>query len=313
MTIMLRDALEETMGGWKQAVPEPWRPVFCNVVLDAKGVPARLNHYPWMPIFPVFKDHKTRKVFQAYETRERKEPNLIGVPYFAHTFRALLVPPDKVKVVIVGQDPYPDITDATGLSFEQGNLADWIKDAHRVAGSLKPILKTAAAAKTGDDSYRAGIKYNDCGWDRIVSDLKQGHLKVLSPNKLFPHYQNQGILWLNTTLTISLFWTPSRDDQAYQKAHSAYWEPFVTALFNHLVSRSDNRHVVFGLWGSWAKNFQTPIRRMAKKAGKTKNVRFVTAGHPVTPAFLKRKKNVFVEINEHLKSLGEKPINWLPA
>ena len=81
MAIRLRDALEETMGGWKQAVSEPWRPVFDNVSLDVRGVLAGLNHYPWMPIFPVFKDHKTRKVFQADETRERNETNFIGVPY----------------------------------------------------------------------------------------------------------------------------------------------------------------------------------------------------------------------------------------
>ena len=32
-------------------------------------------------------------------------------------FRALSTPPDSVKVVLVGQDPYPNLSDACGLSF----------------------------------------------------------------------------------------------------------------------------------------------------------------------------------------------------
>jgi uracil-DNA glycosylase len=32
-------------------------------------------------------------------------------------FRALEIPPSQVRVVIVGQDPYPNISDAIGLSF----------------------------------------------------------------------------------------------------------------------------------------------------------------------------------------------------
>lgn len=32
-------------------------------------------------------------------------------------FRALEIPPDEVKVIIIGQDPYPNAQDACGLSF----------------------------------------------------------------------------------------------------------------------------------------------------------------------------------------------------
>lgn len=32
-------------------------------------------------------------------------------------FRALMTPPEQVKVVLVGQDPYPNISDACGLAF----------------------------------------------------------------------------------------------------------------------------------------------------------------------------------------------------
>lgn len=39
------------------------------------------------------------------------------LPDKKHLFRALELKPDQVKVIIVGQDPYPNISDAIGLSF----------------------------------------------------------------------------------------------------------------------------------------------------------------------------------------------------
>lgn len=38
-------------------------------------------------------------------------------PEFQNIFRAFQIKPDEVKVVIVGQDPYPNSEDATGLAF----------------------------------------------------------------------------------------------------------------------------------------------------------------------------------------------------
>jgi uracil-DNA glycosylase len=39
------------------------------------------------------------------------------LPDKKHLFRALEIKPELVKVIIVGQDPYPNISDAIGLSF----------------------------------------------------------------------------------------------------------------------------------------------------------------------------------------------------
>lgn len=308
--ITLRDALEETMAGWQKALPEPWRPVFKGVKLDSKSVPTWLKHQPWVPIFPVFRNQSTGEVFQASPEPE-KGTNLIGIPKVAHTFRALLVPPDEVKVVVVGQDPYPDITDATGQSFEQGSIEDWVKDSHRVAGSLKPILQTAAAAATGDDK-RYRVQWE--GWDALASDIADRKVRVASPDKIFQAYQKQGVLWLNTTLTISHFRvTPKGKSSGFQEAHAAYWKPFVSRLFEHIVGRGPENPVVFALFGSWAKAFKPDIQEAAEAAGNTGAVTFVETDHPVTKPFIERKRNPLSEINEKLKALGEKPINWLPS
>ena len=61
---------------------------------------------------------------------------------------------------------------------------------------------------------------------RWLEDVEQKKIKLAAPQKLFSKYQEQGLLWLNTTLTISLF----RSSQNHQQAHAAYWKPFVTAL-----------------------------------------------------------------------------------
>jgi uracil-DNA glycosylase len=39
------------------------------------------------------------------------------LPDKKHLFRAMELKPEQVKVIIVGQDPYPNISDAIGLSF----------------------------------------------------------------------------------------------------------------------------------------------------------------------------------------------------
>lgn len=314
MPVNLRDALDETMRGWKKALPKKWRRAFANVKLNSAGVPAKWKHHPWVPIFPVFKHRATGDVFQADGIPRSKSPNIVGVPFNAHTFRALLTAPEKVRVVIVGQDPYPDIVNATGQSFEQGNLSDWVRDSHRVAGSLRPILKLAGHDHTNDRRYsRPRSGYRDPGWDHLTKSLSANSLRLASPDSLFAAYQRQGVLWINTTLSISLFRTPpGRDVQGYQTAHAEYWKPFVSRLFEYLVSRA-GKPVVFGLWGGWAKGFKSQIKNSANVAGTSEFVRFVEAGHPVTPRFLARPKNVLSEINEHLKTLGSRAIDWLPA
>ena len=51
------------------------------------------------------------------ELQRRADSGERILPDRKSVFRALLIPPDEVKVVIVGQDPYPNISDAVGLAF----------------------------------------------------------------------------------------------------------------------------------------------------------------------------------------------------
>ena len=80
--------------------------------------------------------------------------------------------------------------------------------------------------------------------------------------------RNPDQIKLNTTLTISLFRIPpDKNKPGYQTAHSEYWKPFVSRLFEHVVAR-EGKYVVFGLWGSWAKGFKKQIKAAAKEVGR---------------------------------------------
>src|SRR5262245_39642502 len=117
MPILLRDALDETFAGWEGRLPAGWKKPLAGVGLGGKDVADNLLLEPRFPIFPAFQG-------------EKGEPRLLGSPDDSDTFKALRgVAPGKVRVVIVGQDPYPDVAKATGRSFEQGDLVDWVHDA----------------------------------------------------------------------------------------------------------------------------------------------------------------------------------------
>lgn len=297
MAMALRDALQETISGWADTVPVPWRSYVTGVTLDYDAVDSQLRIDPWVPIFP-----------------NAGAADILGAPKSGngrrvyHTFRALqLVRPEAVRVVILGQDPYPDVAKATGASFEQGDLIDWVKDEHRVSSSLRAILQCAAEDKTGDTSYRDP----EGGWDRLVRALAENRLKLASPASLFAAYGTQGVLWLNTTLTISLFREGPNKTEQHQKGHAAYWKPLVNRLLGMLATRP-GKGVVFGLWGKWAKSFEEPLAERASQAGSSARVAFVRADHPVNRTFL-TKANSLTEINVKLRGLGEAPIDWMPA
>lgn len=104
-------------------------------------------------------------------------------------FRALrLTPPDAVKVVIFGQDPYPTAGHADGLAFSAGRgrprslqrifevlaedrpgfvaPAQWRLDAWARQGVL--LLNPALTVEVG----RAG-SHLDCGWQALTSEIVQ--------------------------------------------------------------------------------------------------------------------------------------------
>lgn len=114
----------------------------------------------------------------------------------------------NLKVVILGQDPYPTKGHANGLCFSVGS------DIRPLPKSLNNILKER---KT----------------DLQVPDLPNGNLE---------HWAKQGVLLLNTVLTV---------EEGKPDSHKNWgWEKFTDAVIQ--IIAAEKQQVVFILWGAKA-------------------------------------------------------------
>ncbi len=128
--------------------------------------------------------------------------------------------PEDVKVLILGQDPYPDKNKAHGYAFSFGNEKS-AKD------SLLNILKAIQAYKTNTT------------FDKIQNDDVENWNTDLSE-----WAKDNGVLLLNTALTY--------ESNEKMTTHIEAWKPFIKQVVNSLLTCDDSKLVVF-LWGDKAK------------------------------------------------------------
>ena len=174
-------------------------------------------------------------------------------------FRAFTTDLNDVKVVILGQDPYHTPGAAEGLAFS-------VPNSQPIPPSLINIYK------------------------EIDSDI--GH--HANPTGHLKNWQEQGVLLLNTVLTVEAHRAGSHRGKG--------WETFTTEVIKYL---NDTRpHLVFLLWGRDARNKKTLID--AKKH------LVLEAPHPsplsAYSGFFGCKH--FSKCNEFLIKNNEKPIDW---
>lgn len=126
-----------------------------------------------------------------------------------------LTPFEKIKVVILGQDPYHNPSQAHGLCFS-------VPEKVKSPPSLQNIYK------------------------EIFSDL--GHsAKILEKNNNsgnLEFWAEQGVLLLNSTLTVQKNSPASHTGKG--------WEEFTDFVIKKISDEKEN--VVFLLWGNYAKN-----------------------------------------------------------
>lgn len=169
-----------------------------------------------------------------------------------------LCPFDKVRVVILGQDPYHEPGQAHGLCFS-------VPDGITPPPSLINIYK------------------------EIETDLGR-------PSKThgdLTYWANQGVLLLNSTLTVAAHLAAS---------HAGHgWEEFTDAVIRALAGRDG---LVYMLWGSYA-------QRKAAIVDETKNL-VLKSVHP-SPLSAYRGFfgcHHFSRANEYLVKNGNDPIDW---
>lgn len=189
-------------------------------------------------------------------------------PKGSEWFRALdLTPLENVRVVILGQDPYHGEGQAHGLCFS-------VQPGVRPPPSLVNIYKELEA---------------DLGVAR-------------PPHGFLEHWAEQGVLLLNSVLTVAMGQAASHRDRG--------WERFTDAVIRLVNARAEP--VVFMLWGSYAQK-KAAFVDSVDKGGRHLVLK---AAHPsplsAYNGFVGCRH--FSKANAFLKAKGQRPIDWaLPA
>ena len=157
--------------------------------------------------------------------------------------RFLEMDKDNIKVVIVGMEPYPssykdgdkEYPVATGRSFEIANIKDWREKYKQT--SMRNILKCIYYNETGEKPTM----------DKLRDMITDGSFPILQPTEWFDRMQEQGVLFLNATLTV-------KQGKAGTKFHEDLWAEFVELLIKELEKQNPE----WMLWGNVAQERVMP-------------------------------------------------------
>lgn len=282
MVSRLRDALCETAAGWKDDLPPDWRAVLAAVEHGSADVAPELELEPWEPIFPARKG----RVFP-------------GAPEGAHMLRAFDgVRADAVRVVLLGQDPYPEPAAASGRAFEIGNALVW-RDLDRMfSKSIRAWTQMLMAARYRRPELAAGFT----AWAPMLDDIEAGTLDIDPPARMADRQERQGVLLLNSALTLSRF---RRDVDPHQgRGHVPFWAPVIQAVLRH-VARAEHPVVFVALGDAAAGNLDAAGLLPAPAPHLS-----LVMPHPAFADDFLACPNPFLAANAHLHRMGAPPIDW---
>ena len=272
----LRHECEQALGSWREHLSQSWLAVLGTTELAFSQIPHEVN-----AVDPIF-------------------PSLTGD--FPHVFSAFddLTPTD-VKILLIGEDPYPSVNQATGRSFEQGDLNFWVPldggDGHpvRCARSLQSIVQQLATFRTGCPVYSESAG----GWDVFKRHIGLGaplHNCILTPRAVFDQWQEAGVLMLNTALTFT-----NRPQKRY---HAMLWRPFIRTIVGYFACRQEA--TVFLCFGGKASGTLGPlIRAILEHRGLV-----VYRAHPRVKHCFLRGLNVFEDANAKLTAAGRHRVDF---
>lgn len=205
-------------------------------------------------------EFKNEYIDHLYNFIKSEYDQYIVYPKWENILLALnLCPLNQVKVVILGQDPYHNYDQATGLAFS-------VPKDTTLPPSLKNIFK------------------------EIKADLR---IEII-PNGDLSRWAKQGVLLLNTTLTVR-----HNQPMSHQKQG---WEKLTNSIIKTISDGQNN--VVFMLWGKHAQSKKTLINA-------NKHL-ILESTHPsplsANRGFLGCKH--FSKTNEYLIKNKLDPINW---
>jgi len=260
---------------------------FANSGVPAPAVARLLDWQPahwsvapdWQPVVARFFESATAQQLGRFIAGRLAAGATIYPP---QPLRALdLTPLTDVRVVILGQDPYHGPGQAEGLAF---SVAPGIK----LPPSLRNIFKELAR-------------------ERISREPKVPSIP-LPANGSLAHWAEQGVLLLNTCLTVEEGQPASHANQG--------WEVLADEIVKTVID--GGRPMVFMLWGAHAQRMAETVRRLGVTAAEgTTPARhlILSANHP-SPLSALRPPLPFLgcghfgQANAFLQQHGCRPIAW---
>lgn len=186
--------------------------------------------------------------------------------------RALFdTPPDEVRVVIIGQDPYT------------GRWRDWIANKDRSYANGRAFAVSPSVPPQA--------------WPKSLVNINKelrSDLNLTLEDGTLDRWASQGVMLLNVHLSTS----------DYPMAHERLnWPTLTSAVLKELNDM--DRPIIFVAWGREAqavvaKHVTNP--RHPVVVGSHPSLQSASSGFFGTKPFSK--------INKHLKDMGQKPINW---
>jgi len=232
----------------------------------------------WHPYLqPLFDDNKMQLL------RHDILPKCRFFPSPENIFKVFSTPIDKIKVVIIGQDPYINPGEATGLAFA-------VPASVNIPPSLKIIRDEIISEGVERDTY---INIDSGKWKELT------------------HWKQQGVFLLNSALTV---------EHHISGSHVGQWRWFTREVIRVIATQVKP---VWMLWGAKATNFEAYISPKFLISNKIEDLPvslgnlnpILKAPHPAAETYNTSNAKFigcdhFKLCNRLLKLQGKSIINW---
>lgn len=216
----------------------------------------------------IFQSH----ILDMLKSIEGKIVNSDYNPKSEQVLRFLQVNLQSLKVIILGQDPYPQKGVAVGRAFQVGGLQSWQDKFSQT--SLRNILRNIYLTYTNELKTM----------NEIRKEISSKQFEIKEPNELFDSWELQGVLLLNTTFTC---------ETGKPGSHAKLWSNFTNELLKFI--NDEMSECIWFLWGNFAKSYESLV-------GKNKYI----CNHPMMAG--KNNENDFLKCKCFIET--KDIINW---